>query len=42
MPRGLRASEVVRLCTHDIDSSRIVIHVTNGKRGKQRWLSQRA
>jgi site-specific recombinase XerD len=33
---GLRASEVVWLCTQDIDSSRMVIHVTNGKGGKQR------
>jgi site-specific recombinase XerD len=35
---GLRASEVVRLCTHDIDSSRMVIHVANGKGGKQRYV----
>jgi len=35
---GLRASEVVGLCTHDIDSSRMVIHVTNGKGGKQRYV----
>jgi site-specific recombinase XerD len=35
---GLRASEVVELCTHDIDSSRMVIHVANGKGGKQRYV----
>jgi integrase/recombinase XerD len=35
---GLRASEVVGLCTHDIDSSRMVIHVANGKGGKQRYV----
>jgi integrase/recombinase XerD len=34
---GLRASEVVGLCTEDIDSSRMVIHVANGKGGKQRY-----
>src|SRR5262245_57063304 len=35
---GLRASEVVGLCTHDIDSSRMVIRVANGKGGKQRYV----
>jgi integrase/recombinase XerD len=35
---GLRASEVVGLCTHDIDSSRMVIHVANGKGGKHRYV----
>jgi integrase/recombinase XerD len=33
---GLRASEVVWLRIQDIDSCRMVIHVTNGKGGKQR------
>src|SRR5262249_47903941 len=32
---GLRASEVVWLRIQDIDSSRMVIHVTNGKGGKR-------
>jgi integrase len=32
---GLRASEVVRLRIHDIDSSRMLIHVANGKGGKR-------
>jgi len=35
---GLRASEVVGLCTHDLDSSRMVIRVANGKGGKQRYV----
>jgi integrase/recombinase XerD len=35
---GLRASEVVGLCTHDIDSARMVIRVANGKGGKQRYV----
>jgi integrase/recombinase XerD len=35
---GMRASEVVGLCTHHIDSSRMVIHVVNGKGGKQRYV----
>ena len=35
---GLRASEVVGLRTQDIDSSRMVIHVVNGKGGKQRYV----
>ena len=35
---GLRASEVVGLCTHDIDKSRMVIRVANGKGGKQRYV----
>jgi hypothetical protein len=35
---GLRASEVTGLCTHDIDSARMVIHVANGKGGKQRYV----
>jgi integrase/recombinase XerD len=35
---GLRASEVVALCTHDLDSSRMVIRVANGKGGKQRYV----
>ena len=34
----LRASEVTALCTHDIDSARMVIHVANGKGGKQRYV----
>src|SRR5215472_13817485 len=33
---GLRASEVIWLRIEDIDSCRMVIHVTNGKGGKQR------
>jgi len=32
------ASEVVGLCTHDIDGSRMVIQVANGKGGKQRYV----
>ena len=35
---GLRASEVVGLRICDIDSARMVIHVTNGKGGKQRYV----
>src|SRR5262245_55063190 len=35
---GLRASEVVGLRICDIDSSRMVIHVVNGKGGKQRYV----
>jgi integrase len=35
---GLRASEVVGLRNQDIDSSRMVIHVVNGKGGKQRYV----
>jgi integrase/recombinase XerD len=35
---GLRASEVVGLRNQDIDSSRMVIHVANGKGGKQRYV----
>jgi integrase/recombinase XerD len=35
---GLRASEVVGLRIQDIDSSRMVIHVVNGKGGKQRYV----
>ena len=35
---GLRASEVVGLRIPDIDSSRMVIHVANGKGGKQRYV----
>jgi integrase/recombinase XerD len=35
---GLRASEVVGLRIEDIDSSRMVIHVVNGKGGKQRYV----
>jgi len=35
---GLRASEVPGLRICDIDSSRMVIHVVNGKGGKQRYV----
>jgi integrase len=35
---GLRASEVVGLRIQDIDSSRMVVHVVNGKGGKQRYV----
>lgn len=35
---GLRASEVVGLRICDIDSARMVIHVVNGKGGKQRYV----
>ena len=35
---GLRASEVVGLRNQHIDSSRMVIHVINGKGGKQRYV----
>src|SRR5215471_386707 len=35
---GLRASEVTGLRICDIDSSRMVIHVVNGKGGKQRYV----
>jgi integrase/recombinase XerD len=35
---GLRASEVTGLRIQDIDSSRMVIHVANGKGGKQRYV----
>ena len=35
---GLRASEVTGLRIQDIDSSRMVIHVVNGKGGKQRYV----
>jgi integrase/recombinase XerD len=35
---GLRASEVVGLRNCDIDSARMVIHVANGKGGKQRYV----
>jgi len=35
---GLRASEVTGLRICDIDSSRMVIHVVNGKGGKQRTV----
>jgi integrase/recombinase XerD len=35
---GLRASEVVGLRIQDIDKSRMVIHVVNGKGGKQRYV----
>ena len=35
---GPRASEVVGPCTHDIDGSRMVIHVANGKGGKQGYV----
>ena len=35
---GLRASEVVGLRIQDIDSSRMVIQVVNGKGGKQRYV----
>ena len=35
---GMRRSEVVRLKVGDIDSQRMVIHVVNGKGGKDRDL----
>jgi integrase len=35
---GLRASEVTGLRIQDIDISRMVIHVANGKGGKQRYV----
>ena len=35
---GLRASEVVGLRICDIDRARMVIHVANGKGGKQRYV----
>ena len=35
---GLRAKEVVSVRIQDIDSSRMVIHVVNGKGGKQRYV----
>jgi integrase len=35
---GLRAKEVVSVGIQDIDSSRMVIHVVNGKGGKQRYV----
>jgi len=40
---GLRISEACSLCTGDIDSKRNVIHVRDGKRGRDRYvvLSQR-
>ena len=40
---GLRISEACRLCTTDIDSGRGLIHIRDGKRGRDRFvmLSQR-
>jgi integrase/recombinase XerD len=38
MPRACRANEVVGLRIQDIDSSRMVIHVVNGKGGKQWYV----
>jgi len=35
---GVRSSEVVWLRVQDIDSSRMTIHVANGKGGKQRYV----
>jgi site-specific recombinase XerD len=35
---GLRVSEVAALTIHDIDSSRMVIRVSNGKGGKDRYV----
>src|SRR5262245_15203485 len=35
---GLRASEVVGLRIQDIDRARMVIHVVNGKGGKERYV----
>lgn len=35
---GLRASEVVSLTVKDIDSERSVIHIRQGKRGKDRYV----
>jgi integrase/recombinase XerD len=35
---GLRAKEVVSIRIQDIDRSRMVIHVVNGKGGKQRYV----
>lgn len=33
---GARRSELVRLCVHDIDSERMVVHIRKGKGGKDR------
>ncbi|NKJ40271.1 reverse transcriptase domain-containing protein [Rhizobium sp. SG570] len=37
---GLRVSEVCGLHVNDIDSSRMVIHITRGKGGKARYLAR--